>query len=52
VVDPADYGAVAEHIRSGGVPRDMKLRLALKVFETTAAYDTLISQYLRGVVDK
>ena len=46
-VDPADYGAVIEELKTGAVSRETKFRLAAKVFETTAAYDALISGYLR-----
>lgn len=47
IVDPADYGAVIEELKTGAVSRETKFRLAAKVFETTAAYDALISNYLR-----
>ncbi len=48
VCDPADYEAVAEELSgSGTVSYDTKYRLALKVFQHTAAYDALISEYLR-----
>ena len=47
LVDPADYGAVLDQLRRGGVTREEKFRLAGKVFEHTAAYDTLIARYLR-----
>jgi phosphoribosylaminoimidazolecarboxamide formyltransferase/IMP cyclohydrolase len=45
--DPADYGAVVAELRAGGVSRDTRLRLALKVFEHTAAYDAAIAAYMR-----
>lgn len=51
VVDAADYSRVLEELKSGEVCRDTKFRLALKVFETTAAYDALIAAYLRKQVD-
>ena len=48
IVDPNDYDAVARQIRTGGaVDNELKLKLACKVFEYTAAYDTLIAEYLR-----
>lgn len=48
IVDPADYEKViAEYKEQGEVSRDTKFRLAGKVFDHTAQYDTLISNYLR-----
>ena len=47
VVDPKDYDKVLEEMKAGGVSRDTKRLLAYKVFEHTAAYDALISRYLR-----
>ena len=47
IVDPADYSTVIEELKAGAVSRETKFRLAAKVFETTAAYDALISNYLR-----
>ena len=48
ICDPADYPAViAELKEKGEVSYDTKYRLALKVFQHTAAYDTMISDYLR-----
>ena len=50
VVDPADYGWVAE--RLPGAPSSVSLeerqRLARKAFQHVAAYDTAISRYLAG----
>lgn len=48
VVDPADYGAVLSGLEKGGLSREEKFRLAVKVFTHTAAYDAAISAYLRG----
>jgi len=48
VVDPADYSKVLEEINNGGVSLETKRLLAYKVFEHTASYDALISNYLRG----
>lgn len=51
VVDAADYGAVLEEIRAqGDTTLDTRKRLAAKVFRHTAAYDSLISQYLSAQV--
>lgn len=48
ICDPADYEKViAEMKESGSVSQDTKYRLALKVFQHTAAYDAMISDYLR-----
>lgn len=53
VVDPADYETVlAEYKANGTVSADTKFYLAYKVFEHTAAYDTLISTYLRKQIGK
>ena len=46
--DPADYPALLEQLAGGGASREFKALLALKVFEHTAAYDALISGFLRG----
>lgn len=52
ICDPADYVIVAEELRANGeVSYKTKYRLALKVFEHTAAYDAMISQYLREQID-
>lgn len=48
ICDPADYETViAEMKENGSVSQDTKYRLALKVFQHTAAYDAMISDYLR-----
>ena len=47
VVDPADYAAVVEEIRStGGVAGATRFALAKKVFAHTAGYDGAIANYL------
>jgi phosphoribosylaminoimidazolecarboxamide formyltransferase/IMP cyclohydrolase len=48
--DPADYETVVSELKSGGVSRETRARLALKVFEHTAAYDATIAAYLRGLI--
>lgn len=46
--DPSDYSAVLEELTSGEpVSYKTKYRLALKVFQHTAAYDAMIADYLR-----
>lgn len=48
ICDPADYKNVIEELKqSNSVSIDTKYRLALKVFQHTAAYDAMISDYLR-----
>ena len=46
VVDPADYGHVAEAVLAGGTTFETRQRLATKAFRHTAAYDALIADYL------
>ncbi len=48
VVDPADYAAVLEELRSSGgaLGEATRRRLALAAFERTAAYDAAISTWL------
>lgn len=46
VTDPTDYAVVIEEIKeSGDTTFETRQRLALKVFQTTAAYDALIADY-------
>ncbi len=54
VVDPDDYKGIIEEMKaSGGVlSKETKLNLARKVFSHTARYDTLIADYLSGIIDK
>ena len=47
IVDPSDYDAVISELKQGGIAKEMKFRLAQKVFEHTAHYDALIAAYLR-----
>lgn len=47
IVDPADYDRVLGELGGGGTSLETKRLLAYKVFEHTAAYDALISAYLR-----
>jgi len=45
LVDPADYPLLLQKLRyDGEIPRELKFRLASKVFEYTSAYDALISE--------
>ncbi|MBI4312159.1 MAG: bifunctional phosphoribosylaminoimidazolecarboxamide formyltransferase/IMP cyclohydrolase [Chloroflexi bacterium] len=47
VVDPADYGWVAQKLREGGVSQEERRKLAAKAFQHVAHYDTLVAEYLR-----
>ncbi|NLK72960.1 MAG: bifunctional phosphoribosylaminoimidazolecarboxamide formyltransferase/IMP cyclohydrolase [Clostridiales bacterium] len=51
ICDPKDYSAVLEEMKKGDVSYDTKYRLALKVFEHTASYDAMISDYLRKQIN-
>lgn len=52
VCDPADYSQVIRELNEKGeVSYDTKYRLALKVFQHTAAYDAMISDYLRKEIN-
>lgn len=47
ITDPADYGVVLNELKDKGeTSKATRINLAKKVFEHTAAYDTLISNYL------
>ncbi|MDR1541557.1 MAG: bifunctional phosphoribosylaminoimidazolecarboxamide formyltransferase/IMP cyclohydrolase [Clostridiales bacterium] len=48
LVDPQDYGAVISELKdNGNVSKDLKFKLAAKVFMHTADYDALIAEYLK-----
>jgi phosphoribosylaminoimidazolecarboxamide formyltransferase/IMP cyclohydrolase len=46
VCDPADYAAVLEALRAGEAPLELRKSLAVKGFQATAHYDTVISEHL------
>ena len=46
VCNPADYPEVLKSLRLGGIPAEMRKQLAVKGFQSTAYYDTVISAYL------
>lgn len=46
VCDPSDYDSVLDALKNGGVPTRQRKYLAVKGFEMTANYDTLIARYL------
>ena len=50
VVDPADYGWVAERLAGGpsSISLEERQRLAQKAFQHVASYDTAIARYLAG----
>lgn len=51
IIDPADYQTVLQELKAeGSVSKKTKFRLAYKVFEHTAHYDSLISKYLRDQI--
>ena len=52
VIDSRDYAPVIDEMRNnnGAVSPETNLQLAIKVFETTSRYDSLISEYLRQKV--
>lgn len=53
ICDPSDYKTVMEEMKtSNTVSNDTKYKLALKVFEHTAAYDAMISAYLRKQIGR
>jgi len=45
IVDPKDYDLVLEELKGKKVRKELKQNLALKAFEHTARYDTIINQY-------
>lgn len=47
LVDPSDYAKVIDELKSGGVSLETKFYLMYKVYQHTAAYDSMISTYLR-----
>jgi phosphoribosylaminoimidazolecarboxamide formyltransferase / IMP cyclohydrolase len=49
IVEPGDYEAVLQAIRSGKLSQEYRRQLATKAFAHTAAYDTAIADYLTKV---
>jgi phosphoribosylaminoimidazolecarboxamide formyltransferase / IMP cyclohydrolase len=47
VCEPADYNAILEELRSGGITEKTRAKLAIKGFASTAHYDTVIHEYLK-----
>ncbi|MCP9456164.1 MAG: bifunctional phosphoribosylaminoimidazolecarboxamide formyltransferase/IMP cyclohydrolase [Nitrospira sp.] len=50
VVDPADYGRVLDALKTDSMTLALRRELALKVFQHTAHYDTVIASYLEKQV--
>jgi phosphoribosylaminoimidazolecarboxamide formyltransferase/IMP cyclohydrolase len=50
VVDVADYGVVAEHLRTknGRTTPELRAYLAAKAFDLTSAYDRIVADYLKS----
>ena len=48
IVDPGDYSAIGDMLKSGDVPMVERARLAAKAFQHVATYDTSIATYLRN----
>ena len=48
VVDPADFGWVAERILAGGTTLEERRRLAATAFAHVAFYDSLVAGWMRG----
>ena len=51
LVDPADYDAVLDALRSGGPDAEARRALAAKAFAHVAHYDAMVAEYLRGDAD-
>jgi phosphoribosylaminoimidazolecarboxamide formyltransferase/IMP cyclohydrolase len=52
ICDPTDYEKVMNEMKSGDVAIELKRALAAKVFEHTAAYDSLIAEHMSGGASK
>ena len=46
VCDPADYEEVLQALRAGGVQAELRKKLSVKGFQSTAHYDGVIAAYL------
>lgn len=53
VTDPASYDAILEEMRAndGTTTRDTRAKLALRVFQTTNAYDGAIARWMEGQLE-
>ena len=52
VVDPEDYEKVLEGLRTEGLSLLERRRLAAKVYRHTAAYDSLIAEYMTNLAEE
>src|SRR3989338_5457871 len=52
IVDPADYHHVLGSLKNKKINSELKQNLALKAFEHTARYDTIINQYFNDKFGK
>jgi phosphoribosylaminoimidazolecarboxamide formyltransferase/IMP cyclohydrolase len=54
VVDPRDYDRVARELKTydGGVTLNLRRRLAVRAFQTSAQYDATIANYLDSLAQK
>ncbi len=48
VCDPADYDSVLDALKNGEIPFELRKKLAVQGFQSTAHYDTVIAAYLAG----
>jgi phosphoribosylaminoimidazolecarboxamide formyltransferase/IMP cyclohydrolase len=48
VVDPGDYGWVAERLSAGGLTHEDRRNLAAKAFHHVSVYDAAVTEYLTG----
>ncbi len=51
IVDPKDYEKVFSQMEKGEVSLETRKYLMYKVYQHTAVYDTMISTYLRGLIE-
>ena len=47
IVDPNDYTSILDKLKKGDITKNDRSNLALKVFEHTARYDSIINNYFR-----
>jgi len=54
IVDPSDYGVISREMQknNGSLSTDTLYRLAVKAFQHTCEYDSVIFEYLYGRTDK
>ena len=50
VIDPNDYQSVLNSIKSNINPKELRQKLALKVFEATAKYDSMIAEEIAAQI--